>query len=220
MNAFAENPAIDRHERRRRNMVTQQLRASGIEDTLVLDAMSRIPREWFVPAELIESAYDDRALKIDCGQTISQPYIVARMSELLELRPTDRVLEIGAGSGYQTAVLATIAARVYSIERIAALAEVATKRLNALGLRNVDMHVGDGSLGWPEHAPYDAIIVTAGAPSVPQTLIDQLAEGGRLVAPVGELRDQHLIRLRRTGGRIAREDLLPCRFVPLIGEKG
>lgn len=201
-------------------MISQQLRAHGIQNERVLDAMGKLPREWFVAPDLIESAYEDRALKIDCEQTISQPFMVARMTELLELRPTDRVLEIGGGSGYQTAVLASLAAQVYSVERHAALAESAAKRLRALGLRNIETRIGDGSLGWPEHAHFDAIIVTAGAPRVAPALIDQLAEGGRLVAPVGEMANQRLIRIRRENGKIVSEDLLACRFVPLIGAGG
>lgn len=201
-------------------MVQRQLAARGICGQAVLDAMGRIPRELFVPPELADQAYEDRALPIECGQTISQPYMVARMTELLEIAAGDRVLEIGTGTGYQTAVLAMIGADVYTIERQPALSQAAAQRLEALGLSRVHLRVGDGSLGWPEAAPFQGIVMTAGAPDVPPALLDQLALGGRLVAPIGGLDSQMLIRIERTAEGFDRKDILPCRFVKLIGQGG
>ncbi|HUP42871.1 MAG TPA: protein-L-isoaspartate(D-aspartate) O-methyltransferase, partial [Thermoanaerobaculia bacterium] len=182
----------------RRLMVEHQLERRGIADPLVLEAMGKVPREAFVPPELAEEAYADGPLPIGEGQTISQPYIVALMTEALELCGGERVLDIGAGSGYAAAVLAEIAAELYTVERHARLAEEAAARLSHLGYDNVQIRVGDGSLGWPEHAPFDAIVVAAGAPEVPEALKEQLAVGGRLVIPVGQGRTlQDLLRLRR-----------------------
>ncbi len=204
----------------RERMVEQQLIERGIRDTLVLRAMRSVPRELFIGTDRSLSAYADTALPIECRQTISQPYIVARMTEALELSPTDRVLEIGAGSGYQTAVLAGLCAEVVAIERHPELLEQARRRLAQLGITNVRWRCGDGSLGWSEHAPYDAILVAAGAPEIPGALIDQLAPNGRLVIPVGPHEDQNLVRVRIAPEGIRREELLPVRFVPLIGEAG
>lgn len=201
-------------------MIEQQLVSRGIRSQRVLDAMRGVPREIFVPPARQADAYADSALNIDCGQTISQPYIVARMTELLELRETDRALEIGTGSGYQTAVLAQLVAHVYSVEWRPQLMIDAGARLQELGLRNVTLRCGDGSLGWPEHAPYDAILVAAGAPALPEELKKQLAPGGRLVIPVGDLDNQELLRVRRTQSGFTQEDALPCRFVPLVGQAG
>jgi protein-L-isoaspartate(D-aspartate) O-methyltransferase len=206
----------------RRLMVEHQLERRGIADPLVLEAMRKVPREAFVPPELADEAYADGPLPIGEGQTISQPYIVAFMAEALELRGDERVLEIGAGSGYAAAVLAEIAAELYTVERHARLAEEAAARLSHLGYDNVQIRVGDGSLGWPEHAPFDAIVVAAGAPEVPEALKEQLAVGGRLVIPVGQGRTlQDLLRLRRLSEtEYQREELGGVRFVPLVGEEG
>lgn len=206
----------------RDRMVADQIAARGLDDPLVLDAMRAVPREDFVPAEERDLAYEDGPLPIGHGQTISQPYIVAVMIAAARVRPGERVLEIGTGSGYGAAVLSKIAAEVYTIERIEALSESAKDRLAALGYDNVHVRSGDGTLGWPEHAPYDAIVVTAGGPSVPQALLAQLKPGGRLVMPLGSSqRLQRLVRLTRTGPETYDEDELePVAFVPLIGKQG
>ena len=208
------------YEARRARMVREQLIARGISDPRVLEAMRRVPRHEFVPAHLRAYAYDDGPLPIGGGQTISQPYIVAYMTQALALRPEDVVLEIGTGSGYQTAVLCELARRVYSLERRPELAEHARKVLARLGYRNVEVHVGDGTQGLPEFAPYDAILVTAAAPAIPAPLREQLAEGGRLVLPTGGRRQQLLRRVRRHGDRWTVEDLIAVVFVPLYGEHG
>jgi protein-L-isoaspartate(D-aspartate) O-methyltransferase len=208
-------------ETARRRMVEQHLIGRGIADPRVIRAMATVPRERFVAPEQAAFAYEDEALAIGEGQTISQPYIVARMAEALALAPTDRVLEIGTGSGYAAAVLAEIAAEVYTVERIAALADRAWRRLAGLGYARVRVRVGDGTLGWPEHAPYDAIVATAGGPDVPEALLDQLAIGGRLVMPVGPLfSGQRLVRVVRELGSYRRQDLEPVAFVPLVGAQG
>ena len=203
-------------------MVSKQLEGRGIRSPAVLAAMREVPREEFVPAELLELAYDDGPLPIGEGQTISQPYMVAYMIEALEPAGGERVLEIGTGSGYAAAVLSRVVTEVHTVERIEALASTARERLDRLGYANVHIHVGDGSLGWPEHAPYDAIVVTAGAPQVPQPLLEQLVVGGRLVIPVGNTpRMQTLVRVRRTGENEYRhENHFGVMFVPLIGEAG
>lgn len=202
----------------RHRMVETQIAAHGISDPHVLDAMRNVAREEFVPAEVRHLAYRDGPLPIDCGQTISQPYIVAFMIEAAELEPGARALEIGTGSGYGAAVMSRIAGQVWSIERHEALAESARRKLDAAGCHNVALRTGDGSLGWPEAAPFDAIIVTAGAPVVPDALRKQLVIGGRLIVPVGESDAvQRLIRIRRQGeDSYDEEDLAPVRFVPLI----
>ncbi len=206
----------------RETMVENQLVARGIRDMRVLEAMREVPREEFVGIDLSEFAYEDTPLPIEEGQTISQPYIVALMIEALELKEGDRVLEIGAGSGYAAAVLSKIATEVYTVERVASLAHLAAKRFVKFGYNNVHVLRGDGTLGWPEHAPYDAIVVTAGGPEVPKPLIEQLAVGGRLVIPTGPTtREQALVRLRRVSEKeIHREHLGEVRFVPLIGAAG
>lgn len=206
--------------REREDMVQRQLARRGIASASVLDALRAIPRERFVLPSQVDEAYADAAMRIDCGQTISQPYIVARMTELLELKSTDRVLEIGTGCGYQTAILARLASFVYTVEWYLKLLNAAAERLAALGVKNVEYRCGDGSLGWPDVAPFDAILVAAGAPTVPQPLVDQLAEGGRLVVPVGPTSDQTLVLVRRCGARIEMADVLPCRFVKLLGFAG
>lgn len=207
---------------RRREMVDQQIARRGVRDPRVLEALATVSREAFVPEHLAEFAYDDTPLPIGEEQTISQPFIVALMAEALELKPGDRVLEIGAGSGYAAAVLSRLAGEVHAVERHASLASEAHRRLRELGYGNVRVHHGDGTLGWPEAAPYDTIVVAAGGPDVPPALVDQLAPGGRLVIPVGtDPRLQKLIRLRRgADGVDRREDLGDVRFVPLVGVQG
>ncbi len=203
-------------------MISNHLLARGIRDRQVIAAMRSVPREEFVPPEFINAAYEDHPLPIEEGQTISQPYIVAYMAESLELSPADRVLEIGTGSGYSAAVLSAIAAQVYTVEHFVTLAQSAEERFERLGYRNIHVLVGDGTLGWPEHSPYDAIVVTAGAPKVPEPLLEQLRVGGRLVIPVGpHPLVQTLFRVRKLGeGDYRREELCAVRFVPLIGAGG
>ena len=206
----------------RERLVATQIEARGITDPLVLDAMRIVPRERFVPASLAKFAYDDGPLPIGHGQTISQPYIVAVMAQAAGLKPGARALEIGTGSGYGAAVLSRIAAEVYTVERVGTLADAARDRLAKLGYGNVHVLEGDGTLGWAAHAPYDAIVVTAGGPRVPKALLDQLAVGGRLVMPVGPAaRHQRLVRVTRTDTHeYAYEDLEEVAFVPLIGAEG
>lgn len=205
----------------RRAMVEHQLVGRGIRDRRVLEAFLAVPRERFVPADALSHAYDDGPLPIGDGQTISQPYVVAAMTEALGLAGHERVLEVGAGSGYAAAILAHVAREVVTLERHPSLAEGARARLAALGLGNVSVRTGDGTLGAPDRAPFDAIIVAAGGPSVPPTLLSQLAEGGRLVMPVGAtLEEQELVRVTRRGGRFSEERLGEVRFVPLVGEEG
>jgi protein-L-isoaspartate(D-aspartate) O-methyltransferase len=213
---------VNEYRARRRSMVEHHLERRGIRDRKVLDAMGKVPREAFVPAHLRYLAYDDGPLPIGEGQTISQPYIVAFMTEALLLEGGERVLEIGTGSGYAAAVLGEIAGQVVTVERIEPLAETARTVLESLGYSNVTVIVGDGTKGCAERAPYDAIVVTAGGPRVPQSLKDQLAPGGRLVMPVGD-HDlaQRLVRVtRRDDGEFDDQDLTLVRFVPLIGEEG
>jgi protein-L-isoaspartate(D-aspartate) O-methyltransferase len=209
-------------ERERCRMVDEQLVARGIVDPLVLAAMRTVPRERFVPSHLVHAAYDDAPVPIGEEQTISQPYIVARMAEAARLGPTDRVLEIGTGSGYAAAVMAEITAEVYTVERLAVLVERARRCLEGLGYTTVHVRHGDGTLGWSEHAPYDAIVVTAGGPRVPAALLDQLALRGRLVMPVGVFHAmQYLVRVVREAAADYRyEQLEGVAFVPLIGVDG
>lgn len=202
----------------RNAMVRSQLVQRGITDSRVLDAMATVPRHLFVPPEARTHAYGDRALPISQGQTISQPYVVALMAQALRLRPGDRVLEVGAGSGYAAAVLSRLAGEVYTIERWPALAETAECSLHDLGYTNVHVFHGDGTAGLPAYAPFDAIVVSAAAPWVPRPLREQLGEGGRLVIPVGGRNEQLLLRLTRTDHRTQTERLGEVRFVPLIGE--
>jgi len=201
-------------------MVSRDLAGRGVRDGRVLSAMGKVPRERFVGAAERELAYADHPLGIGCGQTISQPYIVGLMTEMLGLVGTERVLEIGTGSGYQAAVLGELAGEVFSVERHAGLAESAGRLLAELGYRNVRLRVGDGTLGWPEQAPFDAIIVTAAAPGVPPSLKSQLADGGRLVIPVGCGFGQQLLAVRREGGEFSETPGIPCVFVPLVGKEG
>ena len=206
--------------RARRQMVERQLQGRDIVDPRVLWAMGKVPRHRFVRPSLAGEAYADRALPIEEGQTISQPYIVALMTQLLELKGPERVLEVGTGSGYQAAVLGELVKQVYTIEILPGLATSAAERLKALGYWNVEVKAGDGYLGWPEHAPFDAIIVTAGATHIPPRLIAQLAEGGRLVIPVGESPGhQELLQGRKVRGRLVTRVIAPVRFVPLIEPK-
>ena len=205
---------------RRARMVARQLRGRGIGDERVLAAMGEVPRERFVPPGTRRRAYDDSALPIGAEQTISQPWIVAAICQALELRGHERVLEVGAGSGYSAAVLARLASAVIGIERLESLARAAAAALAATGADNVELLIGDGSRGHPERAPYEAIAVHAAAPAPPPALIAQLADGGRMVVPVAAGEGDVLILLRRRGADIEREEIAPCRFVPLIGEQG
>jgi len=214
---------MDLYKKQRTRMVDSQIRARGIMDRGVIRAMEKVPRHLFIDEGLWDQAYNDNPLPIDARQTISQPYIVALMTEALELKDRDRVLEIGTGSGYQTAILAELADRVYTIERIAALAARARQILDFLNYYKVAIRVGDGTYGWREEAPFEAILVTAGAPHVPKTLVEQLAPGGRLVIPVGSRHSQDLIKVTRSSddpADIKKENLGGCRFVDLIGEHG
>jgi protein-L-isoaspartate(D-aspartate) O-methyltransferase len=204
----------------RARMVERQLRRRGISDERVLSAMGRVPRELFVPEELRAYAYADDALPIGERQTISQPYVVATICSLLALEGEERVLDVGTGSGYQAAVLAELAAEVVTIERIPRLAEQSRTALFEAGYENVEVHVGDGSLGVPERAPFDGIAVAAAAPDVPQALYDQLREGGRLVLPRGTRGHQELVLVVRTSAGPAERSSLPVRFVPLVGDEG
>jgi protein-L-isoaspartate(D-aspartate) O-methyltransferase len=207
----------DEFGRQRERMVREQLRARDITDERVISAMLKVPRHEFVPPEVAGLAYQDGALPLKLGQTISQPYIVAYMTQLLELHGTERVLEIGTGSGYQAAVLAEVAAEVYTIEILPELSKEAATVLNKLGYRDIHLRVGDGYAGWPEHAPFDRIIVTAAPEDIPQPLIDQLKEGGRLVIPVGSL-NQELIVVEKGKSGITRRSSIPVRFVPMTGK--
>jgi protein-L-isoaspartate(D-aspartate) O-methyltransferase len=208
------------YEIERNRMVDEQIAFRGVKDPRVLEAMRKVPRHEFMPEAIRSQAYGDHALPIGEGQTISQPYMVALMTELLDLKGTERVLEIGTGSGYQAAVLSELCEKVFTIERVKTLAERARQNLDRLGYRNVAMKVYDGTYGWKEVAPFDAILVTAAAPEVPPSLIDQLKEGGRLVIPVGERFTQILVKVIRTATGIRQETSVPCVFVPLIGNHG
>jgi protein-L-isoaspartate(D-aspartate) O-methyltransferase len=204
----------------RKYMVREQIASRGISDERLLEALSSVPRHLFVPVEYADIAYSDGPLPIGHGQTISQPYIVALMTELLELEGDENVLEVGTGSGYQAALLAILAREVHTIERHEALAERAERVLMEMGLKNVVVHVGDGTLGLPKYAPFQAIMITAAAPHVPQPLFDQLDEGGRLVLPEGGLGGQMLDRWRKQGGEFEQEHIAPVAFVPLRGQHG
>ena len=204
----------------RRTMVDEQLVARGIRDQRVLNAFLEVPRHRFVEEYLKYKAYDDYPLSIGFGQTISQPYMVAIMTEALAPKPTERILEIGTGSGYQAAVLSRLCSTIYSIERISALASRARKTLDDLGYFNIHVRIGDGTLGLPQDAPYDGIVVTAGAPHVPEALIEQLVEDGRLLIPVGDQSIQDLKRYTKTKEGVREESLGGCRFVKLIGKNG
>ena len=208
------------YEKERVRMVDEQIALRGVQDPRVLAAMRKVPRHEFMPEALRDRAYGDHAMPIGEGQTISQPYIVAVMTEMLELKGTERVLEIGTGSGYQAAVLAELAEKVFTVERVKSLADKARATLDRLGYRNVALKVFDGTYGWKDMGPYDAIIVTAASPDVPQPLVEQLKEGGRLVIPVGERYSQVLVKIVKTASGITRRTDIPCVFVPLIGNHG
>jgi protein-L-isoaspartate(D-aspartate) O-methyltransferase len=212
----AQEDADARSAEERERMVARQLERRAVHDERVLAAMRRVPRHRFVPAEERAHAYADRPLPIGFGQTISQPYIVAVMSEALALQGHERVLEVGCGSGYQAAVLGELAREVWTIEIVTPLAERAARTLAELGHANVHVKAGDGYLGWPEHAPFDAILVAAASERVPQPLVDQLAVGGRMILPLGS-EEQELVLLRKTPAGLERESILPVRFVPLTG---
>ena len=209
-----------KYDEKRKRMVQEQLVPRGIKDKKVLEVFAKVPRHKFLSEELLFASYQDHPLPIGCGQTISQPYMVALMTESLLLKGGEKVLEIGTGSGYQAAILAEIAKEVYSIECIAELSCSAKKALDELGYENIFLKVGDGTLGWEEKAPFDGIIVTAGSPNIPQTLINQLKEGGRLIMPVGSAFGQMLIRVTKTKQGLKQEDICACVFVPLIGKYG
>lgn len=200
----------------RERMVAEQIAARGVADPRVLAALAEVPREAFLPEALRRAAFEDHPVPLSHGQTVSQPYIVAFMAEALELTGREHVLDVGAGSGYAAAVLARLAARVTAVELIPELAALASENLRALAVPNVQVFASDGSLGWPEEAPFDAIHVACAASTIPVALVDQLAEGGRMILPVGEAYGaQWLVRIRKVGGRVLREDLLPVAFVPM-----
>src|SRR6188472_3553814 len=213
-----QTPAAADFAAQRQRMVEQQLKARGIKDQRVLAAMAKVPREEFIPADERIGAYEDGPLPIDYGQTISQPYIVAFMTEQLRPKPTDRVLEIGSGSGYQAAILAELVTDVYTIEIVEPLAKSAEATMQRLGYKNVHIKVGDGYQGWPEEAPFDAVIVTCAPENVPQPLADQLKDGGRMVIPVGERFAQQLYLLEKKNGQLKESATLPVRFVPMLRE--
>jgi protein-L-isoaspartate(D-aspartate) O-methyltransferase len=212
-NAPVAQPATERQR-----MVMEQLMPRGIHEERVLAAMAKVPREEFLPQDLRAASYADQALPIGYGQTISQPFIVAFMTEELQLKPSDRVLEIGTGSGYQAAILAELVTEVYSIEIIEPLGRNAEATLQRLGYKNVHVKIGDGYQGWAEHAPFDAIIVTCAPEHVPQPLIDELKDGGRMIIPVGGTGDQDLYLLEKKNGQLERHAVLPVRFVPMAGD--
>ncbi|RMF82314.1 MAG: protein-L-isoaspartate(D-aspartate) O-methyltransferase [Nitrospirae bacterium] len=214
-----EREAVAPRARERRALV-EVVRRQGVQDPRVLAAMERVPRHRFVPEALQGQAYRDTSLPIGHGQTISQPSIVGLMTQAAAPGPGDRVLELGTGSGYQTAILAELAAKVFTVERVHALAVAAQRRLEALGYTNVVFRIADGTFGWAEHAPYQAILVAAAAPEVPPPLLQQLDDGGRLVIPVGGAEVQELLLVRRAGDRFESQRLLPCRFVKLVGRHG
>jgi protein-L-isoaspartate(D-aspartate) O-methyltransferase len=202
----------------RSRMVQKQLRTRDIVNPRVLAAMDRVPRHEFVPSQLLDSAYDDSALPIGRGQTISQPYIVALMTQLANPRPTDRALDVGTGCGYQAAVLSRLVSRVDSVEIVESLASEAAERLARLGYENVSVHAGDGYRGWPESAPFDIILLAAATPEIPPALVDQLAIGGRLILPVEDGTTQLSLLRKQADGRIDRREITPVRFVPMTGE--
>jgi protein-L-isoaspartate(D-aspartate) O-methyltransferase len=208
------------YEKERGRMVADQIVPRGVSDPRVLAAMRKVPRHEFLPDVLKDQAYGDHAIPIGEGQTISQPYIVAFMTELLELKETDRVLEIGTGSGYQAAILAELSKKVYTVERVKGLAERARATLDRLGYPTVAIKVFDGTYGWKDMAPFDAIIVTAAAPEIPAPLVEQLKEGGRMIVPVGERYSQVLMKVVKTESGVLRSQSIPCVFVPLIGNHG
>ncbi len=214
------NPGVDPYEALRRRMVDEQLAGQGIRDARVLDALREVPRHLFVPESQIAQAYENHPVGIGEGQTISQPYMVACMSQALALQGGEKTLEIGSGSGYQTAVLKALGADVYTVERVPELSDRARRNVERAGYSGVHYKVGDGSRGWPEAAPFDRVIVTAGAPSLPLSLVEQLRDGGSMVIPVGGEEEQELLLVRRGQGRVTRERICTCVFVKLWGEEG
>ena len=208
------------YELQRKEMVAKQIRSRGVNDPKVLDALRTIPRHMFVPDEYKNFAYEDRPLPIGHGQTISQPYIVGLMTDLLDLNPDDKVLEVGTGSGYQAAVLAHLVNNVYSIEIVEPLAESAQQVFTRLEYQNIHTKVGDGYKGWPDKSPFDAIIVTCSPSHIPQPLIDQLAEGGKIIIPVGERFTQELVLATKKNGKLRKKDVIPVRFVPMKDPAG
>jgi protein-L-isoaspartate(D-aspartate) O-methyltransferase len=202
-------------------MIQRQIVGRGLDDPRVVEAIRQIPRDYFFPLELREQAHADKAAPIGHGQTISQPYMVALMASRLDAQPGHRVLEVGTGSGYQAAVLAQLAGEVYTMERVKPLLDEAFERLLSLGIRNIHFRYGDGTLGWPEKAPFDRILITAGSPEVPShLLLEQLVDGGLAVLPVGKAHTQMLVQIQRRGQELERTDICPCRFVKLIGKEG
>jgi len=216
----SQESSKDQYATRREDMVRYQIKARGVKDKKVLDAMRKVERHLFVPPEYISQAYEDHPLPVGEGQTISQPYIVALMTEVLDPDSTKKVLEIGTGSGYQAAVLAELCDSVYTIEIFKSLGEKAKNLLKVLGYDNVKVKIGDGYEGWEKHSPFDAIIVTCAPTHIPQPLKDQLAEGGKMIIPVGESYAQELVLLEKKNGRIVQKDIIAVRFVPMINEKG
>jgi len=214
----AKPPPTANTTEQRARMVERQIEARGISDPATLAAMRAVPRHEFLPMRLREEAYGDYPLPIGHGQTISQPYIVAFMTEAIRPQPGEKILEIGAGSGYQAAVLAQMGAEVYTIEIVEPLAEMARQTLDRLGYKNAHVRHGDGYRGWPEHAPFDAIIVTCAPDKIPPALVAQLKDGGRMIIPVGGGMEQELVLLRKQGERIEKQSVLPVRFVPMTGE--
>jgi protein-L-isoaspartate(D-aspartate) O-methyltransferase len=213
-------PDEKRFESLRRRMVEEQLASQGIRDERVLEALRRIPRHLFVPGDAADHAYENHPVAIGQGQTISQPYMVACMTQALDLRGGEKVLEVGSGSGYQTAVLKALNADVYTIERLPELSDRARGNVERAGYEGVHYKVGDGSRGWPEEAPFDRVIVTAGAPTMPVSLVEQLRDGGSMVIPVGGEEEQELLLVRRGQGRVTRERICSCIFVKLLGDEG
>ena len=211
---------VEQEFRGARQRLVDTLREKGIRDLAVLRAFEMTPRHHFVPTGIRHRAYEDLPLPIGNGQTISQPSIHARYLELLQLTGRERALEVGTGSGYQTVLLAHLVEQVFSIERIPALFQLARDAIQRAGVKNVSLLLGDGTVGWREYAPYDAILVSAGAPAVPEPLLDQLAEGGRMLVPVGSLEEQRLVLYRRVNGQIESREVAPVRFVPLVGHHG
>jgi protein-L-isoaspartate(D-aspartate) O-methyltransferase len=211
--------STERFNTQRRALIGR-MQEKGIRNLEVLRAFDQIPRHAFVPDAVSHRAYEDAPVPIGFGQTASQPSLQAMYMQLLEIGPRDRVLEIGTGSGHQTAVLAQLADRVYSVERISELAARAREKLDAMRISNIAILVGDGTIGWSRYAPYDAILVAAAAPDIPQPLVDQLAEGGRMLVPVGSLQAQRLVLVRKQGGEVTSEEILDCTFVPLLGRFG
>ncbi len=214
--AMAKNPQYPDYYQLRQKMVNEQIIARGVRTESVIKAMQKVERHLFVPEQYRNFAYSDRPLPIGEGQTISQPYIVALMTELLDLKKSDKVLEIGTGSGYQAAILAEICDSVYTIEIIPSLGKQAQALLRELGYHNIHCKIGDGYLGWPEHAPYDGIIVTCAPSKIPQPLKEQLAEGGRMVIPVGATYTQELVLVTKTKGKLIQKSVIPVRFVPML----